>query len=119
MATNPMQRKARNSFLLGMLVMLIIAGVVIAFLVMQLMSRIQQERTSLANMVNAYVLNQDVKSGQVITNDMLTLTQVNRTLVPSNATSDLTILDKENSLTSSEISRENVIDIKENDTKTL
>ena len=93
MATNPMQRKARNSFLLGMLVMLIIAGVVIAFLVMQLMSRIQQERTSLANMVNAYVLNQDVKSGQVITNDMLTLTQVNRTLVPSNATSDLTILD--------------------------
>ncbi len=32
---------------------------------------------------------------------------------------DLTILDKENSLTSSEISRENVIDIKENDTKTL
>ncbi len=32
MATNPMQRKARNSFLLGMLVMLLIAGVIIAFL---------------------------------------------------------------------------------------
>ena len=26
MATNPMQRKARNSFLLGMLLMLIITG---------------------------------------------------------------------------------------------
>ena len=93
MATNPMQRKARNSFLLGMLVMLIIAGVVIAFLVMQLMNRIQKERESLANSVNAYVLNQDVKSGQVITTDMLTLTTVDRTLVPSNATSDLSVIE--------------------------
>ena len=31
MATNPMQRKARNSFLLGMLLMLIICGLIIAF----------------------------------------------------------------------------------------
>ena len=93
MATNPMQRKARNSFLLGMLVMLIIAGVVIAFLVMQLINRIQKERESLANSVNAYVLNQDVKSGQVITTDMLTLTTVDRTLVPSNATSDLSVIE--------------------------
>ena len=29
MATNPMQRKARNSFLLGMLVMLLISGIII------------------------------------------------------------------------------------------
>ena len=92
MATNPMQRKARNSFLLGMLVMLIIAGLIIAFLVMQLMDKINKERTDAANMVNAYVLNQDVKSGQVITTDMLTLTPVNRTLVPSNATSDLSVI---------------------------
>ncbi len=93
MATNPMQRKARNSFLLGMLVMLIIAGLIIAFLVMQLMDKINKERTDAANMVNAYVLNQDVKSGQVITTDMLTLTPVNRTLVPSNATSDLSVIE--------------------------
>ncbi len=92
MATNPMQRKARNSFLLGMLVMLVISGIVIAFLIMQLMSRIQEERESASNMVNAYVLTQDVKSGQVITNDMLQLTQVDRTLVPSNATSDLSVI---------------------------
>ena len=93
MATNPMQRKARNSFLLGMLVMLIIAGLIIAFLVMQLMDKINKERADAANMVNAYVLNQDVKSGQVITTDMLTLTPVNRTLVPSNATSDLSVIE--------------------------
>ena len=36
MATNPMQRKSRNSFLLGMLLTLVIAGVVIALLVIQL-----------------------------------------------------------------------------------
>ncbi len=93
MATNPMQRKARNSFLLGMLLMLIITGMIIAFLVMQLMDKIQEERENAANMVNAYVLNQDVKSGQVITTDMLTLTQVDRTLVPSNATSDLSVIE--------------------------
>ena len=38
MATNPMQRKARNSFLLGILVTLIISGIIIAFLFIQLNS---------------------------------------------------------------------------------
>ena len=60
MATNPMQRKARNSFLLGMLVMLLIAGVVIALLFMQLMNKIKKEKEELQASVNAYVLNQDV-----------------------------------------------------------
>ncbi len=92
MATNPMQRKARNSFLLGMLVMLLISGIVIALLFMQLMSKIQEENEELANSVKAYVLNQDVSSGQVITTDMLTLQTVNRTLVPSNATSDISLI---------------------------
>ena len=43
MATNPMQRKARNSFLLGMLVMVLISGVVIAFLFIQLMNKNKKE----------------------------------------------------------------------------
>ena len=92
MATNPMQRKARNSFLLGMLVMLLISGIVIALLIMQLMQRIQEDNEELANSVKAYVLNQDVMSGQVITTDMLTLQTVNKTLVPSNATSDISLI---------------------------
>lgn len=92
MATNPMQRKARNSFLLGMLVMLLIAGAVIAFLFMQLMNKTKKEKENLNASVNAYVLNQDVSSGQVITTDMLTLTTVNKNLVPSNATSDLSMI---------------------------
>ncbi len=93
MATNPMQRKARNSFLLGMLVMLLIAGVVIALLFMQLMNKTKKEQEELKAKVNAYVLNQDVSSGQVITTDMLTMQPVNRNLVPSNATSDISLIE--------------------------
>ena len=44
--------------------------------------------------MNAYVLNQDVSSGQVITKDMLTIQVVNRNLVPSNATSDISNIEK-------------------------
>lgn len=93
MATNPMQRKARNSFLLGMLVMLLIAGVIIALLIMQLMNKIKEDQEELQASVNAYVLNQDVSSGQVITKDMMTKQAVNRNLVPSNATSDISLIE--------------------------
>ncbi len=92
MATNPMQRKARNSFLLGMLVMLLIAGIVIALLFWQLMEKNKKEQEELKARVNVYVLNQDVGSGQEITNDMLTLQTVNRNLVPNNATSDISLI---------------------------
>ncbi len=93
MATNPMQRKARNSFLLGMLLMLVISGAVIAILFMQLMNFQKKEKENASATVNAYVLNQDVSSGQVITTDMLSLQPVNRTLVPNNATSDISIIE--------------------------
>ncbi len=93
MATNPMQRKARNSFLLGMITMLLIAGLIIAFLIMQLMSKVKKEQEQLKASVQAYVLNQDVSSGQVITSDMLTKQTVNRNLVPSNATSDISLIE--------------------------
>lgn len=93
MATNPMQRKARNSFLLGMLLMLVISGVIIALLFMQLMNKNKKEQAELKASVKAYVLNQDVSSGQIITTDMLSIQTVNRNLVPSNATSDLSIIE--------------------------
>ncbi len=93
MATNPMQRKARNSFLLGMLVMLLISGIIIALLFMQLMNKTKKEQEELKASVNAYVLSEDVSSGQVITTDMLKKQTVNKTLVPSNATSDITLIE--------------------------
>ena len=60
MATNPMQRKARNSFLLGMFVTLLIAGVIIAFLFIQLKQKTDKENEEKKASVQAYVLNQDV-----------------------------------------------------------
>ena len=93
MATNPMQRKARNSFLLGMLLMLIISGVIIALLFMQLMNKIKAEKEALKEQVSVYVLKQNVSSGQIITKNMLEKKNVNKDMVPSNATSDLSIID--------------------------
>ena len=90
MATNPMQRKARNSFLLGMLLMLIITGAIIAFLILQLTNMKKKEQEEIAAMVKVYTLNESVTSGQVITTDMLVEQEVNRNMVPANATSDLT-----------------------------
>ena len=92
MATNPMQRKARVSFLLGMLVMLVISGTVIALLFLQLSNKIKKEQEDLKLSAQAYVLNQDVKSGQVITTDMLEEQVINKTLIPSNATSDISVI---------------------------
>ena len=92
MATNPMQRKARNSFLLGMLAMLVITGIVIAILIMQLMNKTKAEQEELRARVNVYVLKQDVSSGQIITTDMLSIQSINRALVPSNATSDISVI---------------------------
>ena len=92
MATNPMQRKARNSFLLGMLLTLVIAGAVIALLILQLKNYKEKEKEEQANSVKVWVLSQDVISGQVITTDMLTQQVTNKNFVPSNAIGDMSIL---------------------------
>ena len=65
MAINPMQRKARNSFLLGFLLALIIGGLV-AFLFYNQMTKAKDELTALEATLtpNAYVALEDMKSGQ-------------------------------------------------------
>ena len=92
MATNPMQRKARNSFLLGVVITLVIAGLIIAFLILQLKNYKEKEEQEKANSVKVWVLSQDVISGQVITTDMLTQQVTNKSFVPSNAIGDKSIL---------------------------
>lgn len=92
MATNPMQRKARNSFLLGILATLVLTGAVIAFLLIQLKDYREKEAEEQANSVKIWVLSQDVISGQVITTDMLTQQSINKNLVPNNAVGDISIL---------------------------
>ena len=96
MAINPMQRKARNSFLLGMLLMLVIAGAVVALLIVQLKNYRDKELEEQRASVNIAVLNQDVKSGQVITADMLDTQTVNRNYIPADAIGDAATLDNYN-----------------------
>ena len=84
MATNPMQRKARNSFLLGMLIMLLITGIIIGLLGFQLVKIKQEEQQEKASLVTVYVLNKDVDSGQEFQQSDLTTTQV----IKSNAPTD-------------------------------
>lgn len=84
MATNPMQKKARNSFLLGVvltLVIFLIIGVLLVFLVYMPNKEKEKER---GKEVTAYVLNQDVSSGDVITTGMLTQATVYESMIPSN-----------------------------------
>lgn len=63
MATNPMQRKARNSFLLGVFITMIIAAIVIAFL-LYMMYKQKTENEEIENdKITVYVLIKDVESG--------------------------------------------------------
>ena len=96
MAISPMQRKSRNSFLLGMLLMLVIAAIIVAFLFIQLKNYRDKEAEELAASVNICVLNQNVKSGQIITSDMLSSKTVNRNLIPANAIGDVATLENYN-----------------------
>lgn len=72
MATNPMQKKARNSMLVGIIVGLLIGCVGIAFFFMQAANYRKQIETAQANTKQAYVLKNDIKSGTNITlNDLV------------------------------------------------
>ena len=89
MAVNPMQKKARNSFLLGVLITLLIAGVIIIFLFMQLQQEKTKQQQIELSYTNVYTLGQDVKSGQVITSNMINIKQVVTSTVPTNAVTDM------------------------------
>ena len=83
MATNPMQRKARNSFLLGMLTMLIISGIIIAFLFIQLTSIKKAEKEEKAASVKVYTLNRDVDAGEEVSVSDFTEVVVNKDTAPA------------------------------------
>ena len=89
MAVNPMQRRARNSFILGMVIAILIASAPIALLFLKNKNLQEDIDRSKALLTSVYVLNQDVKSGQTVTADMFSLSTVTRAGVPANATSDI------------------------------
>lgn len=89
MASNPIQKKVRNSILLGSVITLLITGAIIAFLLIQLINIKEEQKKTEASYVSVYTLNQDVKSGQIITEDMYQLGLVSIQNVPSNATNTI------------------------------
>lgn len=93
MASNPMQRKSRNSFLLGVIITLLIASIIIAFLFLQLKQKTEDLNAELNAKVNVYTLTQDVKSGQVLTQDMFALKTIHKDSIPSNATALSSVID--------------------------
>lgn len=82
MATNPMQRRARNSFLLGMLITMLILGAVIGGLVYFMMNMKNKQDELQASQV--YVLSKDLSSGDEIDASILTPTKVSKAVSPSN-----------------------------------
>ena len=87
MAVNPMQRKSRNSFLLGMIITLLITGIIIVLLFLQLKKKNDELQAEIGAKKSVYVINQDVKSGQILTEDMFSMKQINVEEIPANATS--------------------------------
>ena len=69
MAINPMQRKARNSFLLGMLLMLIIGLIVAGLLFMQILNMKKEQQQLASNSKTVYVLKKTIESGVAISKD--------------------------------------------------
>ena len=92
MAKNPMQRRANTSFILVILITLLLTGIVIVFLVMQLLKSKETIQTYEANKVEVLALNTRVNSGQTITEDMIDYIEVDKNTVPENAFNDMDIL---------------------------
>lgn len=85
MAKNPMQRKARNSFILGMFITLIITGSIIGLLVFKLININKENKEKEQELKNAYVLVTDIKSGDSIKLENLKKVDIETNIIPSNA----------------------------------
>lgn len=89
MAMNPMQRKANNYLLIGVLVTLLITGSIIAILAMQYVKLNNKIKEDEANMKTVTVVAKDTKSGDEITT--LKTVKVPKDAAPSNAFSTTAI----------------------------
>lgn len=93
MAMNPMQRKANNYLLIGVLVTLLITGSIIALLFMQLNKLNTEKKEREANLKKVYVTTSDITSGQAVESS-IKLISVDSSVIPSNALSDENITEK-------------------------
>ena len=86
MAMNPMQKKARTSFLLGMLLTLVITGLIIGFLIFQIAKMKQEEAKIVYKQV--YVVNNNIASGGEVINNV-SLKTVDSAFAPINSITSL------------------------------
>ena len=91
MAMNSMQRKANNSFLLGILITLLITGIIIAFLIFQVSRLNSQLEEEEALKVKVYVVTDTIKSGESMNPDKLSL--IETTLGAVDSSNFVTVLD--------------------------
>ncbi len=87
MAMNPMQRKANNYLLMGILGTLLVTGLVIVFLFIQLNTLQQEQKKQEASMKKVYVVADDIKSGEVVTYDKLIQTSASNAAIPTDVLS--------------------------------
>ncbi len=69
MPMNPMQRRARNSFLIGFLVALVIMAIVVMFLLQRIKSINDAKEAIEKLQKKVYVATEDLESGRIITSD--------------------------------------------------
>lgn len=83
MVANPMQKRARNSFLLGMIITLIVCVIIgiIIYFVFVAQNKGDEEK---GDLVTAYVLKQDVKSGDIIDYSSFKQIKIYENMVPKN-----------------------------------
>lgn len=71
MAMNPMQRRARNSFLTGMLVTLVVMAVVVVLLLYKINQLNEDKEKLIAKQSKVYVAAEDIPSGGEVTEEVL------------------------------------------------
>jgi hypothetical protein len=86
MATmNPLERKARNSFIKGLVIAGLIGIIGITVLIIQLLNMQGEERARIEAQKDVLVLNQPVVSGQTLTLAMFTTIKADANVTPTNA----------------------------------
>lgn len=84
MAMNPMQRRARNSFLTGMLVTLVVMAIVVVLLLSKINQLNEDKEKLIALQQQIYVAADDIKSGEEVTMDLLIQETVQTSMDTSN-----------------------------------
>lgn len=85
MASNPMQRKSRNSFILGVLIAVLVMGAIVAVLLLKIKNMQAKEDDRLANLIKVYALNTNVKSGDTLDASMLVQVETDKNAAPTDA----------------------------------